>query len=541
MRVDVTVLDHRGNPVPALKPEDFLIEEDGVPQKVTSLKFIEATGQPGDDLSLPIRSPEHAAAEAARDDVRVFLIFWDESSIDQFASAIRARDAITRLVTSAFQPTDLVALMDQLTPSDAIRFTRDFNDLSIDVKKLRGRLGVFVPTRSAVEDAQLSKGGDIRRLRSEVTLSALKSAVVFLGTLREGRKSVIFVSEGIRGLGSDATTIMADVVRAANESNTAIYSVDPRGLSARGASDSLYMLADNTGGRTIVNTNGLDTAMRQVVREASAFYLLGYSSLRNPADGQFHQIKVRVNRSGLDVRARRGYWAPSAKAVAEAKTAAAAATPPDAVALALAALTPSTAPRARLLDRHHAGRRRGHVGQRGVGHAGQPRLRRREPGQRAGLGHQRVRGVPVRGARGRPRADVRRPGRLKVELTIRDTDNQVIDTETRTVVVPPPGGTALAWSSPVLLRGRTPLEIRTMTSDLDAPPFAGNEFTRADRLLVRVSLFGDSAGAAVTGRLVSRTGRQLVALPVAPLAAAREPTRSICRCRRWRPATTSSP
>ena len=49
VRVDVTVLDHRGNPVPSLKPEDFLIEEDGVPQKVTSLKFIEATGQPIDD------------------------------------------------------------------------------------------------------------------------------------------------------------------------------------------------------------------------------------------------------------------------------------------------------------------------------------------------------------------------------------------------------------------------------------------------------------------------------------------------------------
>ncbi len=99
------MLDHRGQPVPALKAEDFLIEEDGVPQKVTSLKYVEANGQPTDDLSLPIRSPEHAAAEAARDDVRVFLIFWDEYSIDQFASAIRAREALTRLVGDRL-PTD---------------------------------------------------------------------------------------------------------------------------------------------------------------------------------------------------------------------------------------------------------------------------------------------------------------------------------------------------------------------------------------------------------------------------------------------------
>ena len=342
VRVDVTVLDHRGNPVPALKAEDFLIEEDGVPQKVSSLKFIEANGQPDDDVSLPIRSPEHAAAEAARDDVRVFLLFWDEYSIDQFASSIRAREALTKFVSTAFQPTDLVALMDQLTPTDAIRFTRDFRDLGLDVKKLRGRMGVLVPTRSAVEDAQLMRGGDIRRLRAEVTLSALKSAVVFLGTLREGRKSVIFFSEGVRGLGSDAITVMSDVVRAANESNTAIYTVDPRGLTARGSSDSLYLLAENTGGRTIANTNGLDTALREIVHEASAFYLLGYSSIKNPADGKFHQIRVRVNRSGLEVRARHGYWAPSEKAVEEAKAAAAAATPPDAVAEALASLTPAT-------------------------------------------------------------------------------------------------------------------------------------------------------------------------------------------------------
>ena len=230
MRVDVTVLDHRGQPVPALKAEDFLIEEDGVPQKVTSLKFVEANGQPTDDLSLPIRSPEHAAAEAAREDVRVFLIFWDEYSIDQFASAIRAREALTRLLTTAFQPTDLVALMDQLTPSDAIRFTRDFNDLSLDIKKLRGRLGVYIPARSAAEEAQMQKG-DPRKLRAEVTASALKSAVVYLGTLREGRKTLIFVSEGIRGLGTDSTQVLSDVVRAANESNTAIYTVDPRGLT----------------------------------------------------------------------------------------------------------------------------------------------------------------------------------------------------------------------------------------------------------------------------------------------------------------------
>jgi VWFA-related protein len=520
VRVDVTVLDHRGNPVPSLTAEDFLIEEDGVPQKVTSMKFVEATGQPGDDVSLPIRSREHAALEAARDDVRVFLIFWDEYSIEQLGSAARAREALTRLVTKAFQPTDLVALMDQLTPTDAIRFTRDFQDLGLDIGKLRGRLGLFFPTRSAVEDAQLSTGGDVRRLRAEVTLSALKSAVVHLGAIREGRKALIFVSEGVRGLGRDSAGVMADVVRAANESNTAIYSVDPRGLTTRGASDSLFVLAESTGGRTIVNTNGLDSALRQIVRESSAFYLLGYSSVRNPADGRFHQIKVRVDRPGLDVRARHGYWAPSARVVDAAKRAAAAARPPDAVAVALAALGPTTA--RHVLDVWT-----------GVSRAadGRPALRvawARRSG--AGGGADRPHSVAVTATdavqvfsfRGTidgpgPTFDVR-PGPVKVVLTIRDPDDGVVDTETRTLIVPDVDQIALAMTSPVLLRARTPLELRALMADPDAPPFAGNLFTRTERLLVRVSLLSAAGGeVTVSSRLVGRTGRQLVALPIAPL------------------------
>jgi hypothetical protein len=330
---------------------------------------------------------------------------------------------------------------------------------------------------------------------------------------------VIFVSEGVRGLGSDATTVMADVVRAANESNTAIYSVDPRGLTGRGASDSLYLLADNTGGRTIVNTNRLDTALRQVVREASAFYLLGYSSIRNPADGKFHQIRVRVDHQGLDVRARHGYWAPSLKAVEEAKAAAAAATPPDAVALALSALSPSTA--RHVLD-VWTGISRGADGQPALAVAwarrGAPRAGADNPVNVMVVATNESEVQQFEG-----RVDSRgptfavRPGQVKLQLTIRDAESRVIDTDTRTLTVPAVGGDGLAWGSPVLLRARTPLELRAVTSDPDAPPFAGNEFSRADRLLVRISLLGGGGDATVSGRLVGRTGRQLVTLPIAPV------------------------
>ena len=177
-------------------------------------------------MSLTIRSRSHAAAEAAKDNVRLFLIFWDEYHIGQMVSANRARAYLMQFVRTAFGPTDIVGFMDPLTPIDAIKFTRDRLELAEQVRKLVGRSGVYVPTRSAVEDAHLQQG-DVERLRSEVTMSAVKSAAVHLGGMRDGRKALILVSEGLRGIQRDATRLMTDLVRAANDNNTAIYAIDP--------------------------------------------------------------------------------------------------------------------------------------------------------------------------------------------------------------------------------------------------------------------------------------------------------------------------
>ena len=70
--------------------------------------------------------------------------------------------------------------------------------------------------------------------------------------------------------------------------------------------DTLRVLAGETDGRAIVNRNDLDAGLRQIVRDSSAYYLLGYNSTQAPTDGKFHAIKVRVKRPGARrcVRAR---------------------------------------------------------------------------------------------------------------------------------------------------------------------------------------------------------------------------------------------
>ena len=58
-----------------------------------------------------------------------------------------------------------------------------------------GRRGEIFPVKSAAEEAQLTVR-NLAEVRGGVTLDALNAIVTHLGGLREGRKSVLFVSQG---------------------------------------------------------------------------------------------------------------------------------------------------------------------------------------------------------------------------------------------------------------------------------------------------------------------------------------------------------
>src|SRR5262249_8232833 len=147
VRVDATVFDKKGQPVTDLSERDFEVMEDGVSQPIKSFKLVEVNGTPSPDSdeSLTIRSREHATLEASKGDVRVFLIFWDEYHIGEFESTLYARNQLTHFLLTAFGPTDLVGIMDPLTPADAITFSRDRRQLADAAAKLRGRRNVYTP------------------------------------------------------------------------------------------------------------------------------------------------------------------------------------------------------------------------------------------------------------------------------------------------------------------------------------------------------------------------------------------------------------
>jgi VWFA-related protein len=512
VRVDATVIDRRGYPVHELTAEDFEIQEDNVPQEISSFKFVSVNGHPtqGDELSLPIRSREHAAAEASRDDVRVFLIFWDEYHINRLTSALHSREYLMKFVRSAFGPTDLVAFMDPLTPTEAIRFTRDRLELAERVRTLQGRSGIYSPVRSVLEEAHMYAREGVERIRSQVTLSALKAAAVHLGTVRQGRKAIILISEGMRGLGRDEPSMISDLIQAANDSNTGIYTLNPLGLTMTrsGRFDMLQALSTETGAESFT-TNDFDRALRRVVVQSSAYYLLGYMPGQRALDGKFHRIKVRVKRSGLEVRARAGYWAPTVRDMNRAtKEKAEVSSLPPAVTQALSELTPAAA--RRTVDLW--------IGT-GLGPEGRPQVRivwtPREP--ETGEAAEAITGASAVATSPSGRAfdgEVTPqgvtfeapPGQLQVALAARNAAGELIDRHSRTITVPDPA-TDLWISSPAIIRTSNSLELRNARNDPAATPSASREFARNERLLIRFAVHGnESAGATVTVRLLNGRG-----------------------------------
>jgi hypothetical protein len=95
------------------------------------------------------------------------------------------------------------------------------------------------------------------RVRAEVTLWALAALTLKLGGLREGRKSIIVVSQGPpSSLGfrdGSLQDAIRTIVEAANRGTAAVYPLDPTGLTMKarlGDRGTLHQLAAETGGRT---------------------------------------------------------------------------------------------------------------------------------------------------------------------------------------------------------------------------------------------------------------------------------------------------
>lgn len=597
--VDVIISDKSGANVADLKQSDFEVTEDGKPQAVETFKFLKLDGGviPGPDgPPRAIRTDEDEEAEAARDDVRLFAIFLDDYHVRRLAS-MSVRDPLSRFVERQLGPSDMIGLMYPLQSVLNLRMTRNHGAIIQGIQRFNGRKYDYTPMNDIEQQYANYPVETVERIRAKVSLSALKGLIIHMGTLKQGRKSLIVVSEGftymvppqlrspnaqmpaiagVTGAGADSLTEsrmnfsatidmqqdLRDVFDEANRQNVALYPVDPRGLAVfefdlsepsvgndtdrqylNATMDSLRTLAENTDGRAIVNRNDLEAGMRQIIRDSSAYYLLGYSSTAAPSDGKFHEIKVRVKRPGLQVRARKGYWAlnaeQTARALAPPKPA-----PAPAVTAALANVA-SVSTRARII-RTWVGTSRGENGKTrvtfvweptprtaadrplgpgeqpsrvsvmAVGSNGSPFFRGRVPDMAVASSSPSLSGADgVAGRASRVVFDAA-PGKMELRLSV-EGGSGVLDSEIREIVVPDLTSTQTSLGTPVLFRGRTPRDVQQLKADAQAVPATGREFSRTDRVFMRVAAYGAGAPG-LSVHMLSRAGQTMSELPVTPPA-----------------------
>ncbi len=579
VRVDVIISDKAGNPVADLTQADFDVNEDGKPQKIETFKLVKLDGGRTDSIKDPpkeIRTDYDEEAEAARDDVRLFSIFLDDYHVRKGAS-LASRNQLSRFIETQLGPSDMIGVMYPLETTSSVRMTRNHSAVMRGLQQFEGRKYDYTPKNQFEEQYANYPTETVERIRNQVSLSALKSLIVHMGSLKEGRKTLILVSEGYSymvppqmrnanaqlpglgnpnahnpmagtndinedraawSLGMDMESDLREVYDTANKNNVAIYAVDPRGLATfefdinegiglqsdskylNSTMDTLRQLSEQTDGRAIVNRNDLVAGMKQITRDASAYYLIGYNSSQAPSDGKFHEIKVRVKRPGVQVRARKGYWAlnqqETARALAPPKAAA-----PKAVEVALAAVN---RPGRASVVRTWIGTSRGENGKTRVTFVWEPLPKQlgEKPGSRetpAGVNLTAVApdGSPYfRGAVPSRITFDANPGKVQIRMSVTGAASQVLDSETREITVPDLTSPQTTIGTPEVLRARTPREFQQLKVDPAGIPVAAREFSRTDRLIVRVAAYGPGGTApTLSVHLLNRAGSAMSELPAA--------------------------
>ncbi len=309
--VEVSAIVTRdGRPVTDLRADEVIVLDNGVEQPIVAFEFIDLV---------------QASGTAQRRD---FVIVLDNLNIDPTHTAPSVDTALALIDRLGLH--DRLAVATTGLPDDPLDFTTDREAARAFVRRVRG---------------QRLKGPGIvageLELQSRSAMERLANVVAELRSDAE-RRSVLFISEGHPALGAvsearrsdtnNGYVEFLDVIRQAALANVAIYTVDPRGLRAPGNASvasremslsahsvsswvddvqgSLAVLALNTGGIQTRWTNDLTADLDRMIDDSRRYYRIAYAQPEPPAGKKqpsTRSITVKVERKGVDVRARQRY------------------------------------------------------------------------------------------------------------------------------------------------------------------------------------------------------------------------------------------
>ena len=300
-------------------------------------------------------APPAAPAAAARPvadlrDRRLMVLFFDLSSMqpEEVARAVASgRDYVSKQLSAA-DLIGIVSLGNSLNVNQD--FTSDRSLLLASLNQLSPEEGSgFTETQAAESENAVDTGNSFTADDTEFAifntdrrLDALRSLADVLAGI-EQKKSVLYFSGGMTQQGMDNQAALRSVIDRAVRANMTIYAADTRGLQAlpaggaasqgsvrgqgafsgqtmmnardelSGSQDALSTLSEDTGGRAFFDSNEFDEVYTQVVKDTTAYYLLGYTSTNPATDGRYRRIKValkRGERQGHKLEFRSGYYAP---------------------------------------------------------------------------------------------------------------------------------------------------------------------------------------------------------------------------------------
>jgi VWFA-related protein len=353
VHVDVSVLDNDRNPVRGLRPDDFVVREDGKVRPIVVFTPVELPPPPPPPPVAWMRDvpPDVVGNQIPREGRLVTIVFdWTVRAEDMPLVKPTAETIVNQL-----GPGDLAAVI-FVRRSVAQNFTADHRLLLSAIDQT---------VASIVDDDPDVKSGDC--YCGVCSLETMTIAAEALRDVPERRKMLVYIGRRVPvassgDCGFELKTARERLIRAAGVANMTIHSVDAallqtlaagadvRGVPSRDRTPivggnlqrqgDLSVYPDLTGGRAIQNTNTPQDLVPALFAESQSYYVLGFTPQTPRADGTHHDIKVEVKRKGVVVHPRKGYDAPTAD-VPPASTAAPGDAPPSLV-KAMAGLWPAT-------------------------------------------------------------------------------------------------------------------------------------------------------------------------------------------------------
>ena len=344
-----------GEVVKGLTQSDFKIYENGKQQTIDTFDFESV------DMAAPLNETtvsglaagptgSKAVVVAKPEELRnhrLIVMFFDLTSM-QPEDLDRAVSAAQDFLRNKMQPADLVALVslgDTLTVDQD--FTADKNALVNEVGVYNGTEGQgFAQGANAstnqVEDTAgyTPDESEYNDLNTDRELFALRSISQSLAKINE-KKSLLYFSGGISRDGIENEASLRSAINAAVRADLAVYSVDTRGLQAVGplgdastgslrgtgaynggallnnmnqnfaTQEVMATLSSDTGGTAFFDSNDFAPAFAKVQADTSAYYAIGFHSSNPARDGKYRKLTVKVDRPGIKLEYRPGYYAPA--------------------------------------------------------------------------------------------------------------------------------------------------------------------------------------------------------------------------------------